>query len=270
MIPNPQEQELVTPEQRRDAAKPYLGELSKLAPKPVTLFGIEQHVMDLLDARQDVLERIEKIKTPGGFCSETEMDFLCDAEAELAICDSELAKLAGLEENKVDHCANVLRMCDRMIQHRKDERDRQNRMAKRWESIKEGVEKIVMEALTLTERTRFDSPTNTLRMQRNSTPRVEIVNAQAVQDRFISVLVQFPLDRWKQVLKALPDLLPEYYSLKEQTFNTAAIAKVMKAAASADIAARGMPNAGERLEAAKKIERVKGAELKYGRHLRCE
>lgn len=264
--------ELETPEQRAEAARPFVRELSKLAPPAVTLFGIEQQTLELLDYRQDCVERLaelDRAKCLDGPDFNYD-DQIADVTAELSACNMELARLAGAEVQKVDNIANLLRMCDRMIGHRKDERDRQNKAAKRWEAIKEGVEQVVMEALTLADRTRFDSPTNTLRMQRNGSPRVDITDAQAVQDRFVKVVVEVTADRWKQMKQALPEL-SEFCVEKERTFITSAIAKVLKSAVAADSAIEERISDPKLVSEAKKaVERVRGAKLVHGRHLRCE
>ncbi len=264
MIPNPSEQ-LDTPEQRREAAKPFLQALQKHVPESVTLFGIQQETLDLLDFRQDCLERLALLQADPTAIEERE-----EVCAEMDACDIELRRLAGAEVQKVDNIANLLRMCDRMILHRKDERDRQNKAAKRWESIKEGVEQIVMDALTLADKTRFDSPTNALRMQRNSSPRVDIVDPQAVQDRFIKVTLEVTVDRWKQMLEAQPDLV-QYFVEKDRSFVTGAISKVLKAATAADaVIDEKITDPRLAADAKKKVERVRGAKLTHGRHLRVE
>jgi len=268
---------LETPTQRSEAAKPFLTELARLAPKPLTLFGIEQHVLDLLDFRQDVIERLAETRTfitAGHPDSETLSVFVADMESELMACNMELSRFAGAEVEKVDHIANLLRMCDRMEAHSKEEKERHARKAKRWAAIKEGVEQIVMEALTLADKTRFDSPTNTLRMQRNGSPRVEIVDPQSVQDRFVKITLEVTVDRWKQMREAQPDLV-QYFVEKERTFATGAISKTIKAATAADVALETLAEqenwpSKQLSEAKKQVDRVRGAKLVYGKHLRCE
>jgi hypothetical protein len=257
--------DLDTQEQRREAARPFLAALANHVPQSVTLFGIQQDTLDLLDFRQDCLERLAVLQADPNAIEERE-----EVCAEFDACDRELKRLAGAEVQKVDNIANLLRMCDRMIEHRAAERDRQNTAKKRWESIKEGVEQMVMEALTLAERTRFDSPTNTLRMQRNSSPRVDIVDPQAVQDRFIKVTLEVTVDRWKQMREAQPDLVVHFVE-KERSFITGIISKVLRAATSADAAIEEQikdPRLAS--EAKKQVERVRGAKLVHGKHLRCE
>ncbi len=272
----------LTDEERKAMAGQMTKQLAKSAPVEIaqrhpemSLLGIEQNILDLVAFRQDAIERLaalEALNDPEA------SDEIGEVRAELEAGNMELAKMAGAEVAKVDNCANLIRMCDRMQAHCKDERDRQARKAKRWESIKESVERVVIEALEITGRTSFDSPTNRLRVQRNSAPRVEVTHPSMVQDRFIRVLVQFPLDLWKAIKTACPDLTsakPLAYSpleLKDQAFATAEIAKVMKEAAKKDEAERAKDPLGERslTDRLKEIERVKGVELKYGKHLRVE
>ena len=248
-------------------------DLQAVAKRPaedMTLFGIEQHQVDLLLFRQDVLERIADLKAqPPGDNPEYLNDLIADAEAELSTCDLELKRLAGQEVAKVDSCANLLRMCDRMTAFCKDERDRMNRKAKRWETIKEGVEGVVMEALALANRTSFDSPANRLRVQRNSSPKVEILDGAAIPSRFVKVTVEVTADRWKQMKEALPELA-EFCTEKERTFITGAISTVLKKAAKEEDAARQTMEGPDLEKTLKAIERVRGAELRYGKHLRCE
>ncbi len=264
----------LTEEERKELAGRMTKQLAKSAPVEIaqrhpemSLLGIEQNILDLVAFRQDAVEwlaNLEALNDPDA------SDEIGEVRAELEAANMELAKMAGAEVAKVDNCANLLRMCDRMTLHCKDERDRQARKAKRWESIKESVERVVMEALEITGRTSFDSPTNRLRVQRNSAPRVEVTHPSMVQDRFIRVLVQFPLDLWKQIKTAFPELAGKPHEVKEQTFATAEIAKVMKEAAKEETALSETMEGQELFQALKQIERVKGVELRYGKHLRCE
>jgi hypothetical protein len=247
-------------------------EIAKRHPE-MSLLGIEQNILDLVAFRQDALERLaalEALNDPEA------SDEIGEVRAELEAANMELAKMAGAEVAKVDNCANLIRMCDRMQAHCKDERDRMARKVKRWEAIKDAVENVVMEALVIAGRTSFDSPTNRLRVQRNGTPRVEITHPSMVQDRFIRVLVQFPLDLWKAIKTSCPELTgdkPLAYSpleVKDQNFATGEIAKVMKQAAKEETAAKETMEGPQLADTLKQIERVKGAQLVYGKHLRCE
>lgn len=254
---------LETQSQRHEAARPFLRNLAKLAPPVITLFGIEQHVLDLLDFRLDVLERLAALQD-----NPDAIDERADAVAELDSCDLELRKLAGLEANKVDKCANLIRALYAVVAHRKDERDRHNRAAKRAEAQAEYVETVVMEALTLADRTRFESEHNTLRMQRNPA-RVEITDGAAVQDRFLKITLETTVDRWKQMRQSQPDLI-QYFAEKERTFKLSDMATVIRAATNAETVAEAKLTGAELRDELKKIPRVKGARLVHDTHLRVE
>ncbi len=233
----------------------------------MSLLGIEQNILDLVAFRQDAVERLANLEALN---DPEASDEIGEVRAELEAANMELAKMAGAEVAKVDNCANLLRMCDRMQAHCKDERDRMSRKVKRWEAIHDAVERVVMEALEITGRTSFDSPTNRLRVQRNGQPRVEVTHPSMVQDRFIRVLVQFPLDLWKQIKTAFPELAGKPHEVKEQTFATAEIAKVMKQAAKEETAAKETMEGQVLADTLKQIERVKGVELRFGKHLRVD
>jgi len=251
----------------KEARKNNMVEIAKRPPEDMSLFGIEQHQIDLLLFRQDCLERLAILEADPA--KEEAAEEIGEIRAELEAADLAIKNVAGQEVAKVDRCANLLRMCDRMQAFCKDERDRLNRKAKRWEAVKESVENVVMEALALADRTSFDSPTNRLRVQRNSSPRVEITDPQAVQDRFIKVTLEVTQDRWKQMRQALPEL-SEFCTVKDSTFITGTIAKVLRKAAQEEVAARETMEGSMLEKTLKQIERVKGAQLQYGKHLRCE
>lgn len=247
------------------------GEAQEIAHRPaeLSLFGIEQHIIDLVAFRQDAVERLAELKQlPGDDAAEE----ILEVQAEIDAANVELANLAGAEVQKVDNCAALLRMCDVMEAHCKDQRDRLNAKAKRWRAIKESVEGVVMEALELAHRTAFDSQTNRLRIQRNGQPRVEILNPQAVQSRFVNVVVQFTVETWNKIRTALPDLKPEQYQEKERTFASSLISAGLKKAAKETDAAQQILKGEQLQEALLVIEREKprGAELRYGKHLRVE
>lgn len=275
MIPNPSE--LETPAQRRAEANSFVAALARQVPREVTLFGIEQHVLDLLDFRQDVTERISELEglLPQAAEPVAIREFLEDARTELNAANLELAKLAGLEANKVDRCANLLRALYAVVDFRKEERDRHVRAAKRAEAMAQAVENMVMEALVLADRTRFQSDTNTLRMQRNSSPRVEIVDPTVVQSRFLTVTLTVSAERWKQAKEVLSDLA-QYFTEKDRSFNTSAIAKSLKAMYAADAKIDEDAVAKEwtdkQIAEAKKqiVDRPRGAKLTHGSHLRVE
>lgn len=238
--------------------------------REMSLLGIEQHILDLVSFRQDAVERLTALRAlPNREEAEEEIG---DVQSEIDAANLQLQELAGAEVAKVDRCANLLRLCDRMEAHCKDERDRLSAKAKRWHAIKDAVENVVMNALEVTGRTAFDSPTNRLRVQRNGQPRVEIVNPQMVQDRFINVLVRFTVAKWNQIKTALPDLLPEHYEEVERTFNTAAISKALKLAKQEEDAANNTMEGDILLDTIRTIDKGKprGAQLVYGKHLRVE
>ncbi len=247
--------------------KSNITEIAHRPPEDPQFFGVQQDFVDLVLFRQDALERLanlEALNDPDA------ADEIAEVRAELDAASQELKRFDGLQLTQVDKYANALRMCDRMALYCKDERDRMSRKAKRYEAIKEAIENVIMEALVIANRTSFDSPTNRLRVQRNGTPRVEVTHPSMVQDRFIRVLVQFPLDLWKQIKTAFPELAGKPHEVKEQTFATAEIAKVMKQAAKEETALAETMEGQELFQALKQIERVKGVELRYGKHLRCE
>jgi hypothetical protein len=230
-------------------------------------FGVQQDFVDLVLFRQDALERLAALEALNDPEASEE---IAEVRAELEAAGQELKRFDGLQVTQVDKYANALRMCDRMALHCKDERDRMSRKAKRWEAIKDAVENVIMEALVIADRTSFDSPTNRLRVQRNSAPRVEVTHPSMVQDRFVRVLVQFPLDLWKQIKTAFPELAGKPHEVKDQSFATAEIAKVMKQAAKEETAAKETMEGQVLVDTLKKIERVKGVQLVYGKHLRVE
>ncbi len=241
--------------------------IAERPPEDPQFFGVQQDFVDLVLFRQDALERLaalEALNDPDA------ADEIAEVRAELDAANQELKRFDGLQVTQVDKYATFLRMCDVMEAHNKDESDRANRKAKRWAAIKEAVENIVMEALIIANRTSFDSPTNRLRVQRNGQPRVEVTHPSMVQDRFIRTVVQFPLDVWKKIKTALPDLLPTQYEVKDQNFSTAEIAKVMKEAAKLETAAKETMEGQVLTDTLKQIERVKGVQLVYGKHLRVE
>ncbi len=234
---------------------------------PMTLLGIEQHILDLVAFRQDCIERIASLAATVAI--EDSIEERADLAAELDAADRELGKLAGSEASKVDQCANLLRMCDRMTEHCKTEADRIRAKGKRWQAIKEAVEGVVMYALEVAKRSSFESPTNRLRVQRNSAPKVDILDATAVPSRYIKVTIEVPLDRWNQMREALPEL-SQFCKEKERSFITAEISKVLKLAQKQEEAALQLIEGPGREIVMKKIERVKGARIEYGKHLRVE
>ncbi len=240
---------------------------------PMTLLGIEQHILDLVAFRQDCIEQLAELNTlqPVGPAGEIgkPLEEIGEVQAELDAADVELGKLAGAEASKVDQCANLLRMCDRMTEHCKTEADRIRAKGKRWQAIKEAVEGVVMYALGVAGRSSFESPTNRLRVQRNSAPKVEILDATAVPSRFIKVTLEVPLERWNQMREALPEL-SQFCKEKERSFITAEISKVLKLAQKQEEAALQLIEGPGRDTVMKKIERVKGARIEYGKHLRVE
>ncbi len=231
---------------------------------PMTLLGIEQHILDLVAFQQDCIERLDALPPTDDAAEERR-----EIEAERIAVGHEIQKLAGAEVAKVDQCANLLRMCDRMSEHCKTEADRIRAKGKRWQAIKEAVEGVVMYALGVAGRSSFESPTNRLRVQRNSAPKVEILDATAVPSRFIKVTLEVPLERWNQMREALPEL-SQFCKEKERSFITAEISKVLKLAQKQEEAALQLIEGPGREIVMKKIERVKGARIEYGKHLRVE
>ncbi len=239
MIPNPSEQ-LGTPEQRREAAKPFLAALQKHVPAGFALLEIDPNTLDLLDFRMDCLARLEALQADPQAIEERS-----EVVAELDAADREIRKLCGSDVAKVDNFAKIWRVLEMAELHHKDERDRHIRKAKRIAAILEWLEQIAMEALVLADVPRFDSPDSTLRVQRNP-PKVHYTDTQAIPDRFVKVILEIPADRYKQLREAQPELI-QFVTEKERTFKTADIAKALKAS-----------------------ERVKGAELRSSKRLVVE
>lgn len=244
--------EQLTETERREASKPFLAALQKYAvPDATTLFSIDPHTLELMDFRQDCLERL---------ATATDDEQRADIQLEIDSCDMELRKLCENDVAKVNNFCTVLKMLDALILHRKDERDRQARMAKRWEAIKAGMEQIAIDALQAAGTTRFDTPTNTLRIQRNP-PHVEYTEPNLVPDRLRTVTLTIPADRYKQLREAQPELI-QWVTEKGATFNTSEVAKILKKAAKEEAAARELMDGLDLQKTLKQIERVKGAELK--------
>lgn len=246
--------EQLTETERRESAKPFLAALQKYAvPDATTLFSIDPRTLELMDFRQDCIERLSVV-------SEVDVERRSEIQLEIDSCDMELRKLCDNDVVKINNFCTVLKMLDALILHRKDERDRQARAAKRWEAIKAGMEQIAIDALQAAGTTRFDTPTNTLRIQRNP-PHVEYPEPNAVPDRLRTVTLTIPADRYKQLREAQPELI-QWVTEKGSTFNTSEIAKVLKKAAKEEAAAKELMEGRGLQEVLKKIERVKGAELK--------
>lgn len=253
----------------KSLTKSKVQEISTPAPD-ITLFGVEQAIMDLTAFRQDAIERLEQLNLLPPDMKAEAAEEIGEVQAELEAAEMELQNYVRAEVRKVNNIAAFLRVCDTMMAHCKDERDRQNRRAKQWEARKAGVEQIVMEALALADRTSFETATNRLRVQRNGQPKVEVTSPGMVQDRFIRVLVQFPLDVWKQIKTALPELAGKPHEVKDQTFDLKAIGKVEATAAKQIEAAKATMDDVMLQKFMKQVERVKGVQLTYGKHLRVE
>lgn len=265
MIPTSQEQELTTPEQRRDAAKPFITALQKHVPTGYALLEIDPNTLDLLDFRMDCLARLEALQANPDAIEERE-----EVVSQLDAADHEIRRLCGSDVAKVDNFANLWRALEMAELHMKDRRDHYSRKAKRIAGIVEWLETIAMEALVLAGTTRFDSPNSTLRIQRNP-PKVHFTDPNAVPDRFRKVTLELPADRWKQLREAQPELV-QWVTEKDRTFKTADIAKVLKAAINreAELKAAGAVQGLDMTLELKKIERVKGAELRSEKRLVVE
>lgn len=254
---------LSTPLERKEAAKPFLEALQKHVPAGFALLEVDPYHLDLVDFRMDCLARLEKLQEQ----PEAEEE-RADVIAELDACELEIRKFCGPEVAKVDNFANIWRAFEMAEAYQKDARDRHGRKAKRCRAILEWLETIAMEALVLADRPRFDSPNNTLRVQRNP-PKVHYTDPNAIPDRFRKVTLELPADRWKQMREALPELV-QYVTEKERTFMTAAIAKVLKAAKTAEDQILQNTPADLVPGEFKKVERVRGAELRSDKRLVVE
>jgi hypothetical protein len=257
--------ELETAAQRQEAAKPFIAELVKLAPKATPagfgLLEIDPNTLDLLEFRMECLERLAALQA-----DPEAIEARADVVAELDAADREIRKLCGSDVAKVDQFANLWRALEMVELNFKDKRDLYSRKAKRVSGILEWLGSVAMEALTIAGVPRFDSPNSTLRIQRNP-PRVEITDAQTVPDRFVTVTLEIPADRYKQLREAQPELI-QWVTEKERGFKIAEIGKVLKAAAAKRLQQEENVRLGKL--PGEKIDTVRGAELRSTKRLVVE
>ena len=168
----------------------------------ITLWSIEDALVELLDARQQLIEEIEHPEPAAAPTPELRAqvaEYMArEKRAELAEVEKALAEYVGREIQKVDGIHAYLKWADATAKAAKEEAAAYAARCKRAEAARDRLKALVVDVMRATGKRRLEGTAGrVLRVQANGGLAPLEVDGDVLPDEYIDITVRLPLTEWR-------------------------------------------------------------------------